>query len=190
MKKLVSSIIVSLDGFVAGINGELNMFKVDEEFFDLSGMLTEAADTALYGKGTYNIMQSYWPTAANNPNASKHDKEHSAWYNKVPKFVLSKTLTPKEAPNASIISTHVAEELTKLKKGEGKAIQIFGSPGVVNYLTHEGIIDEYWIFLYPVILGEGLPLFTKSKHRQELNLLSCKKLSSGAVALHYERNKK
>lgn len=190
MKKLVSSIIVSLDGFVAGVNGELNMFKVDEEFFDLSNMLTQAADTALYGKGTYNIMQSYWPTAADSPNASKHDKEHSAWYNKVPKFVLSKTLTSKEAPGATIISTNVTEEVARLKKGEGKAIQIFGSPGVVRSLTQAHLIDEYWIFLYPVIIGEGLPLFTGKTQPQELNLLSCKKLNSGAVALHYERMKK
>jgi hypothetical protein len=92
MRKLVSSIIVSLDGMTSGPKGELDMFKVDDEFFDISNQLTEEADAVLYGKGIFTIMQSYWPTAGDAPNASKHDKEHSAWYNKVPKYVLSSTM--------------------------------------------------------------------------------------------------
>jgi dihydrofolate reductase len=186
MKKIVSSIIVSLDGKAAGKNGELNMFKVEEEFFDMSNELTEAADIALYGKGTYYIMQSYWPTAADSPNASKHDKEHSAWYKKVPKFVVSTTLKSSDAPNATIISSNVAEELKKLKQGSGKNIQIFGSPGLVRSLTEQKLIDEYWMFIYPTIIGDGMPLFKDMKHAADFKLLESRALKSGAVALHYE----
>ena len=81
----------SLDGFVAGPNGELNWPKLDEEIFDFVATMTDKADTALYGRKTYEIMQGYWPAAGDKSNASKHDKEHSAWYNKVSKVVLSKT---------------------------------------------------------------------------------------------------
>lgn len=85
----------SLDGFVAGPNGEMNWIQVNEEIFNFVPTLTEQADTALYGRVTYEMMQSYWPTAGDQPNASKHDKEHSAWYNKVSKIVLSRTMTEK-----------------------------------------------------------------------------------------------
>lgn len=184
--KIVSSIIMSLDGFAAGPNGELDMFKVDQEFFDISTELTENADVALYGKGTYQIMQAYWPTAADGPNAGEHEKQHSAWYNKVNKVVLSTTMKPADAPNATIIGRNIEQELIKLKQGPGKGIQIFGSPGVVSSLTNMGLIDEYWIFLFPVIIGKGLPLFRDMKRVEGFKLLSSKALGSGAIALHYQ----
>ncbi len=191
MRKIVSSIIMSLDNFAANTTGDLRMFKVDEEFFAMSEAFTDAADAVLYGKGTYNIMQSYWPTAADQPDASAHDKQHSAWYNHVPKYVLSKTLKSAEAPNAFIIRENVVEELKKLKEQEGKNIQIFGSPGAVRSLTQLGLIDEYWIFVYPVILGNGIPIFKDIKQQIDLTLVSGKFLTSGAVALHYiKENKK
>lgn len=185
MRKIVSSIIMSLDNFSARANGSMDMFKVDQEFFDMSASLCEAADAALYGKGTYTIMQSYWPTAGNQPDASAHDKQHSSWYNHVNKYVLSKTLTSVEAPNATIIKDNVVTELKKLKEQDGKNIQIFGSPGLVRSLTAEGLIDEYWIFMFPVIIGNGIPLFKDIEQQINLTLISSKILKSGAVALHY-----
>lgn len=185
MRKIVSSVIMSLDNFVASADGNLGMFKVDQEFFDMSATLCEAADTALYGKGTYYIMQAYWPTAADQPGASEHDKQHAAWYKHVKKYVVSKTLKSDEAPNTTIIRENVVEELKKLKEQEGKNIQIFGSPGLVRSLTAEGLIDEYWIFLYPVIIGNGIPLFKDIKQQINLTLVSGKILTSGAAALHY-----
>lgn len=187
MRKIVSSIIMSLDNMVANTAGDLRMFEVDEEFFEMSQALTDAADAALYGKGTYHIMQAYWPTAGDEPNASVHDKEHSLWYNHVNKYVLSTTLQTSEAPNATIIRGNVVEELKKLKQQEGKNIQIFGSPGVVRSLTQEGLIDEYWIFVYPVIIGNGIHLFKDIKQQINLTLVSGKLLGSGAAALHYIR---
>ena len=187
MRKIVSSIIMSLDNFTANTAGDLSMFKVDEEFFDMSASLCDAADTALYGKGTYYIMQAYWPAAADQPGASAHDKQHSQWYNHVNKYVLSKTLKSAEAPNAIIIRENVVEELKKLKQQEGKNIQIFGSPGVVRSLTQEGLIDEYWIFIYPVIIGNGIPLFKDIKQQIDLTLVSGKLMTSGAASLHYIR---
>lgn len=188
MRKIVSSTIMSLDNFVANTAGDLSMFKVDEEFFDMSEAFTEAADTALYGKGTYSIMQSYWPTAADQPDASAHDKQHAMWYNHVAKYVLSTTMKDSEAPNTTIIRKNVTEELKKLKQQEGKNIQIFGSPGVVRSLMQEGLIDDLWIFIYPVIIGNGMPLFKDIKQQINLTLVSSKILKSGAVALHYIKN--
>ena len=187
MAKLVSSILITLDGFVAGPNGEMDMFKVEQEFFDLAEKLTGAADTALYGRGTYQLMDSYWPTAGDKSDASKHDKEHAAWYNRVEKIILSTTLQKPNGTNSRIISSNVSQEIKKLKQEKERNIQIFGSPGVVRSLMKENLIDEYWIFLAPVVIGKGKALFTDFDHRVNLKLLSAKTYTSGIIALHYEK---
>ena len=83
---------ISLDGFIAGPNGEMDWIKVDEQIFDHVGRRIIDGNTALYGRITYEMMESYWPTAGEKPGASKHDREHSQWYKKVHKIVLSKTM--------------------------------------------------------------------------------------------------
>ena len=92
MRKLVLFMHTSLDGFVASIKGEMNWMHIDEELFDYAGNRTNESDLALYGRKTFEMMEGYWPTAASKPNASRHDIEHSTWYNQVQKIVLSKTL--------------------------------------------------------------------------------------------------
>jgi dihydrofolate reductase len=186
MAKLISSILITLDGFVADPNGELDMFNVEQEFFDISEKLTAAAGTALYGRGIYHVMDNYWPTAPDKPNATAHDKNHGAWYKAVEKIVLSTTLKS-NSPDTRVISTGIANEINKLKHEREKNIQIFGSPGVVRSLTQLGLIDEYWFFIAPIIIGQGMPLFTGSKERLKLCLLSSRSLASGLVALHYEK---
>ena len=188
MRKIVSSTNMTLDGFVAHTNGDLIRFNVEEDFFAMAADFCEKADAALYVKGTYSIMQAYWPTAGDKPNASVHDKQHSKWYNHVNRYVLSTTLKDSEAPNATIIRENVVDELKKLKEKEGKNIQIFGSPGVVRSLIQSDVIDEYWIFIYPVIIGNGIPLFKDIKQQIKLTLVSSRVLKSGAVALHYIRS--
>src|SRR5688572_21315883 len=142
MRKIVQFMHVSLDGFVAGPNGEMDWITVDDEIFDYAGNRTDHADMALYGRVTFEMMEGYWPTAAQQPNASKHDIEHSAWYNKVEKVVLSKTFKGKSFKNTKIISENVAAEVHKLKQGSDKEIIIFGSPGAFHSLMAEELIDE------------------------------------------------
>jgi dihydrofolate reductase len=176
----------SLDGFVAGPNGEMNWINIEESIFDFVDTMTAKADTALYGRVTYEMMQSYWPTAAEQPNASKHDKEHSAWYKKVSKIVLSKTMNARGLDNTTVISDHLADNINKIKKQEGKNILIFGSPGASQSLLNEGLIDEFWLFVNPVILGNGIPLFKGKTETIKLKLIETKTFSCGVVALHYE----
>ena len=179
----------SLDGFVAGPNGEMNWISIDEEMFDFVATMTDKADTALYGRVTYEMMQSYWPNAGKQANASKHDKEHSAWYNKVSKVVLSKTLSGKELENTTVISDHLAENINKIKDQAGKNVLIFGSPRASHSLLSLGLIDEFWLFVNPVLLGEGMPLFKGISEMTNLNLLETKRFSCGVIALHYETKK-
>ena len=186
MRKLIFCMHTSLDGFVAGPKGEMNWITLDEAMFDFIGTMTDKADTALYGRVTYEMMQSYWPNAGEKPNASKHDKEHSTWYNKVSKIVLSKTMNEKGLKNTTVIGDQLAENMHKIKKQEGENIMIFGSPGASHALLGQGLIDEFWLFVNPVLLGQGIPLFKGVKETTKLKLVETKAFSCGVIALHYE----
>ncbi|TCC98017.1 dihydrofolate reductase family protein [Pedobacter psychroterrae] len=189
MRNLIFFMHTSLDGFVAGLNGEMNWIKFDDELFDFVGTMTDKADTALYGRVTYEMMQSYWPTAAEQPNASKHDKEHSAWYSKVSKIVLSKTMNEKGLDNTTIISGQLADNINEIKNQDGKNILIFGSPRASHSLLGQGLIDEFWLFVNPVLLGQGIPLFKNVVETTQLKLIESKTFSCGVIALHYEKNR-
>jgi len=185
MRNLIFSMHTSLDGFVAGLNGEMDWININDEIFDFVATITDKADTALYGRVTYEMMQNYWPTAGQHPNASKHDKEHSAWYNKVSKIVLSKTINEKGLDNTTVISDQLAENINKIKKQEGKNILIFGSPSASHSLLSNGLIDEFWLFINPVLLGQGMPLFKDVNEKIKLKLIESKTFTCGVIALHY-----
>src|SRR5690242_17112910 len=101
MIKLISFVHISLDGFVAGPNGEMNWIKVDEELFEYIGKRISGTDAALYGRVTYQMMEGYWPEAGKEPGASTHDINHSNWYNKAHKIVLSKTMKDANLANTT-----------------------------------------------------------------------------------------
>lgn len=184
MRKLILSLHTTLDSFLAGPNGEMDWIKLDDEMFDLVGTLTDEADTALYGRVTYQMMESYWPTAADQPNATKHDLEHATWYNKVAKVVLSRTLKNAE-PGTTVISDNVAAEVAELKNKPGKNIIIFGSPTAAHSLMAHNLIDEYWLFVNPILLGKGIPVFANINPAIKLKLATTKPFACGIVALHY-----
>ncbi len=187
MRNLIFFMHTSLDGFVAGPNGEMNWIKVDEEMFDFVGTMTDNSDTALYGRVTYEMMQGYWPTAGDAPGASKHDKEHSAWYKKVSKIVLSKTISEKELHNTTVIRDQLADHINRIKKQDGKNILIFGSPRASQSLLNERLIDEFWLFVNPILLGQGMPLFKGVTGTTQLKLVESISFTNGVMALHYSK---
>jgi dihydrofolate reductase len=190
MKKLIVFMHTSLDGFVAGPKGEMDWIHVDPEMFELAGKQTDEADMALYGRVTYEMMQAYWPTAGEQPNASKHDIEHSHWYNQVQKLVISKTLSEAGLKNTRVIRENINDEISKIKQGEGKDIVVFGSPSICHILMKHDLIDEYRLFINPILLGEGIPMFKDIEQRQQLTLVSDMIFKSGVACLHYSNAKK
>jgi dihydrofolate reductase len=190
MRKIISFMHMSLDGFVAGPNGELNWVKVDEEIFDHVGKRISQGDTALYGRVTYQLMESYWPTAGDKPNASKHDIEHSKWYSKVHKIVLSKTLQDSGLGYTTIISSNIQDRINEIKQEAGPDILLFGSPTATHSLIQLNLIDGYWLFVNPIILGRGIPLFTTDiKDIIKLNLVTTRPFTSGVTELNYTVDK-
>lgn len=186
MRKLISFMHISLDGFVAGKNGEMEWILVDNEIFDFVSKMTGQADTALYGRVTYDMMQNYWPNAGKQANATKHDIEHSQWYNKVSKIVLSRTIKSTEFPNVKCINDNLSENINKIKKQEGKNILIFGSPRATQSLLKEELVDEFWLFVNPIILNEGMPMFKDINKITNLKFIENINFSNGVIALHYE----
>jgi len=180
---------ISLDGFVAGPNGEMDWIKVNQEIFDYGDKRIREGDTALYGRVTYQMMEGYWPTAADKPGASQHDIQHSKWYSKVHKVVLSKTMKGTSLPNTTIISDNLSTEINKIKQQPGNDILLFGSPTATHSLIQQNLIDGYWLFVNPIILGEGIPLFTGIKDKIKLKLLNTHQFDSGVTVLNYTVDK-
>ena len=185
MRKIISFMHITLDGFVAGPNGEMDWIKVDEEIFDHVGTRISKGDTALYGRITYQMMENYWPTAGDEPGASKHDIEHSKWYNKVRKIVLSKTMKDAGLTNTKIISDNLSDSINEIKQGAGEDILLFGSPTATHSLVQQNLIDGYWLFVNPIILGQGIPLFAGIKDKIKLKLLTTRQFTSGVTELNY-----
>jgi len=185
MRKIISFMHISLDGFVAGPNGEMDWIKIDEEIFDHVGKRISEGDTALYGRVTYQMMESYWPTAGDKPTASKHDIEHSKWYSKVHKVVLSKTMKGTGLTNTTIISDNLSERINEIKQQGDKDILLFGSPTATHSLIQLNLIDGYWLFVNPIILGRGIPLFADIKDKIKLNLVTTRQFTCGVTELNY-----
>jgi dihydrofolate reductase len=186
MRRLISFMHISLDGFAGGPNGEMDWIYVDEDIFDFVGKMAHGSDMALYGRKTYEMMEGYWPTAADSPKATKHTIAHAAWYKKVAKVVISKTLDEKSLSNVKVISKDFEKEINAIKNEKGQDIVIFGSPSATHAMMDNNLVDDYWLFVNPVILREGIPYFNDSKNRVKLKLVESHHFKSGVIALHYE----
>ncbi|MBN8700200.1 MAG: dihydrofolate reductase family protein [Chitinophagales bacterium] len=185
MGKLVLFMHTSLDMYTAGMNGEMNWIHVDQEIFEYVGKRVDETDTALYGRVTFEMMEAYWPTAAEQPGASNHDRHHAAWYKTAKKVVLSRSWKGRKIPNGQVISDNIREEVTALKTSTEKDILIFGSPSSVHTLMAEGLIDSIWVFLNPVIIGKGIPLFSDIREITRLKLDVSHRFASGVICLGY-----
>lgn len=184
MRNLILSVHMSLDGFVCGPNGEMDWIHVDDDLFNYIVNLTNRSDAAIYGRVTFQMMDAYWPTAAEQPNASKHDIDHSTWYNRVEKYVLSNTLTTSN-PNVTVLSGDIATKIKEIKSQPGESLLMFGSPSAAHSLMQFDLVDELWIFVNPIILGEGKPIFINFGQPKKLELIESQTFASGIIELHY-----
>lgn len=187
MRNVILLMHVSLDGFAAQPNGELDWVQFDDQLVDDVGALTATADTALFGRVTYQMMEGYWPTAAESPTASKHDIEHANWLNHAPKIVFSRTLEQVDWENSRIVRDHIPEEIARLKQQPGKNLLMIGSISTVQTFMRLGLIDEYRINVNPVVLGSGIPLFAGIQDMINLQLVHATTYPSGVVGLHSKK---
>lgn len=186
MRPLISFVHISLDGFVAGPNGEMNWININDEIFRHVEKRIGQTDTALYGRVTFDLMEGYWPTAADKPNASEHDRNHSRWYKEAHKLVMSRSMKDTERADTTIISDKLVENINAIKAQPGTEILVFGSPSATHALMEAGLIDGYWLFVNPVILGKGIPLFTGTQENVKLELVSTHRFACGVTELSYK----
>ena len=185
MRKIISFMHISLDGFVGGPNGEMDWIAINKEIFDHVEKRINTGDTALYGRITYDMMESYWPTAADKPDATTHDINHSKWYAGVHKVVLSKSMEGADLNNTTIISNNLADNIREITQQPGEDILLFGSPTATHALMELDLIDGYWLFVNPVILGKGIPLFKGVQDKTKLKLVNTTQFDCGVTELNY-----
>jgi dihydrofolate reductase len=181
VRKLYSFMVVTLDGFYEGPNGEFDWPNVDEEFNEFGIEQLHDTDLLLFGRKTYEGMASYWPT----PAARQDDPGVAELMNTLPKVVASTTLTSADWSNSSVLGGNLAEEVTKLKQQPGKGIAIFGSPSLTVSLLELGLVDELRVLVNPIVLGDGHSLFRTTRDRLRLELRQTRVFSSGNVLLTY-----
>jgi dihydrofolate reductase len=181
MRKVVSFMVVTLDGFHEGPNHEFDWPNVDDEFNEFALRQLDEVDVLLFGRVTYEGMASYWPTEA----AKQDDPDVAERMNSVPKIVFSRSLDVAEWNNTRLVKGDVAEELPKLKRQTGKDLAIFGSSTLTASLLAAGLVDELRVMVNPVLLGDGVSLFRGLRDRVKLIHLKTWTFDSGNVLLSY-----
>jgi dihydrofolate reductase len=182
MRKIILNLAVTLDGFIEGPNGEIDWCQMDEnsgtdDFFD---DFLPSIDTILYGRVSYDLWGQYQPGEQASPSEKKiwqavHSKK---------KYVFSKT--PKEDPGATYISTPVSAAVKEIKAQPGKDIWLYGGSNLVTSFINEGLVDNYLLAVFPVILGAGKPLFSNIETRIGLILKKVEASGSGVVLMSYD----
>jgi dihydrofolate reductase len=187
MRKIVMFNRITLDGFFAGPNEEIDWFIHDNEVDKVMHERMQP-DTLLLGRLTYQMFESYWPNVAKNPNAPEEEKVIADELTEMTKLVFSTTLEEVNWENTELIKNNIINTVKELKQGSGADITIFGSGTIVQQLANEGLIDEYLIVVTPVVLGTGKPLF-KDDNKFLLKLLDTRSFITGNVLLHYKTDK-
>lgn len=189
MRKLILFLHASLDGFVEGPNGAMDIgwIAYDADLAKHAREILSTVDTVIWGRATYQMMHNYWPSMLSNPEASEHERNHAEWIEKTEKIVFSTTLDKVEWNHSRLVKDHVEDEINKLKQQSGKDMIILGSPRFAHYFMQLGLIDEYKITISPVLICEGLRLFQGIQEKTNLKLIENKTFASGAIGLHYQK---
>jgi dihydrofolate reductase len=196
-RKVVASTFVTLDGYMVGPDEDVS-WVIDgfdpEMQADVAEEMSAETDTFVFGRVTYEIFSAYWPSAVPyeegdelNPAEGKEDPRIIAALNDFPKLVFSKTLKDSDWPGTRVVSEGLEDEIQNLKAQPGKAIGIQGSASIVQQVARADLIDEYHLYMHPVLLGEGKQLFANGAGRQDFELTRVKPYANGVISARYTR---
>lgn len=177
MRKLVVSEFVALDGVMENPDWTWKFNSEEQERFKFNEL--KESDALLLGRVTYDGFAAAWP------NMLEQTGEYGEMMNNYPKYVVSSTLDKAEWNNSSLIKNNIWEEIKQLKQQPGKNILVFGSSDLVNGLHQNGLIDEYRLMLFPVVVGSGKRLLTEGNEKTNLKLVDSQTFSSGVTVLTY-----
>lgn len=182
MRKLFVFNLVTLDGYFEGPSREIDWHNVDAEFNKYAVDMLNSVDTLLFGRVTYELMASFWPT----PDAIKNDPIVAEKMNSLPKIVFSRTLDKVAWHNTRLVKDNIEEEIEKMKQLPGKDMALLGSGSIVTQFAQRGLMDEYRIMVNPIVLGDGKTLFRGIKDRLRLKLMKTRTFANGNVLHYYE----
>ena len=185
MQRLVAFTQVTLDGYFTGRNGDISWAHEGQQDAEWNAFVAENASGGgllLFGRITYELMASYWPT----PLAFENDPVVAEGMNNLPKVVFSRTLDKVSWSNTRLVKGDLAAEVRNMKQEPGEGIAILGSGSIVSQLTQAGLIDDYQIVVKPVVLGEGRTMFDGIKEKLTLKLTKTRAFTNGNVLLCYE----
>lgn len=185
MPKLIVFNSVSLDGYFVDVKGDMSWAhnaNKDAEWDAFVANNAKGEGTLLFGRKTYELMASYWPT----PQAMQNDPIVAEGMNNLSKVVFSRTLDKVSWKNTKLVKSDMLAEIRKRKKEPGEGMVILGSGSIVSQLAQEGLIDEYQIVVIPVVLGDGRTLFDGVKKKLPLKLTKTRAFANGNVLLHYQ----
>lgn len=180
MRKIIAAMNMTLDGYC-----DHTEMIADDEIHEHYNMLMQDAGLLIYGRITYQLMESYWPSVVVSPTGNKPMDDFAVLIDNVPKVVYSRTLARVDWKNTLLKSEIIQEELLALKQQPGKDIYV-GSPGMIATFSQLGLIDEYQLGVQPIILGNGVKLFKNITDRIDLELINTKTFGCGAIMLYYE----
>jgi len=181
MRKVIFTMSISVDGFIETASGDISWSSPDPELQQHVIDRESTIDTHLYGRRLYETMVAYWPKADENLSASKFDIEYARIWKEKKKIVFSKTLA-QVGGNFQLFRGNIAEEIDKLKAQPGKDMFV-GGPNLASSFIKLGLIDEYWLYVHPTILGSGKPMFPHLGDRINLKLIETHGFGSGVVLL-------
>lgn len=172
---------MTLDGFIAGPGGDISWHCVDAEFNAYANEKANSGNTLLFGRVTYQLMASYWPS----PDALKNDPIVAKGMNASSKIVFSRTLKQADWNNTRLVKDDLLGEVRKMKQESDKNMTLLGSGSIVSQLAQAGLIDEYGILLNPVALGKGKTMFESVTGKLTFKLTATRKFANGSILLTY-----
>jgi dihydrofolate reductase len=184
MRRLIVDAITSLDGYFTSLRNEIDWFEFDDDEWAWSRDINRRVDTMLLGRVTYEEFRQFWPTSA--PKKMGIDPDFIRQLNALQKVVFSRTLNKALWKPATLVRGTPKEVVSRLKRQPGKDMVVAGSGTLVGSLFREGLIDEYYVRVRPILLGSGRSMFVDPDGRHPLKLVSAKTFKSGVVGLHYE----
>jgi len=183
MRKVILSMQVSLDGFFEGPNQDLSWHMVDDELHRHFNEQLAAMGAFLDGRVTYELMAAFWPTADSDPDSNASMAEFARIWRDMPKIVYSRTLTT-AGWNTTVVPEVVVDEVQALKSQPGGDLAL-GGANLADTFRRYGLIDEYWLYIHPVLVGQGNPLFKSSDSTAQLRLLEARSFGNGVTLLRY-----
>ena len=196
MRPIVMFNHVTADGYFAGVDGNLDWMTHDDEVDKAAMASGPEVDTFLFGRRTYELFQSFWPHALENPTASaphgggpmsEEQRAMAVGLNEMKKLVFSRTLKEATWKNSQLVRELDPRAIEAMKQKPGKGMLLFGSGSIVSQLTQHGLIDAYTLVVSPIFLGTGKSLLKDVSRSVKLKLIDARTFHSGSVMLQYER---